>query len=66
MATRCRVLVQIWLVEFPVDGMLLVDASPSMLRSIQDCSDLVVAGSFAAIYMLRHIYQASRQVRVDA
>ncbi|KAL0044929.1 hypothetical protein WJX82_002262 [Trebouxia sp. C0006] len=38
-----------------------VDASPSMLRSIQDCSDLVVAGSFAAIYMLRHIYQASRQ-----
>ncbi len=49
MATRCCVLVQIWLVEFPVDGMPLVDASPSMLRSIQHCSDLVVAGNLAAM-----------------
>jgi len=48
-ATRCCVLVQIWLVEFPVDGMPLVDASPSMLRSIQHCSDLVVAGNLAAM-----------------
>ncbi|KAL0040102.1 hypothetical protein WJX79_006468 [Trebouxia sp. C0005] len=43
------VLRQIWLTAFPMDGTPLVDASPSMLRSVQYCDDLVVAGNLAAM-----------------
>ncbi len=46
---RCRALVQIWLTAFPMDSTPLVDARPSMLRSLKHCDDLVVAGNLAAV-----------------
>lgn len=49
MAKGCHGLMQIWLTAFPMDGTPLVDASPSMLRSVQYCDDLVVAGNLAAM-----------------
>ena len=32
-----------------MDSTLSVDASPSMLRSVEHCSDLIIAGNLAAM-----------------
>jgi len=44
--------VQVWLTAVPMDSMPSVDAvaaGPSMLRTVEHCKSLVVAGDFAAL-----------------
>ena len=49
MSTWCPALVQVWLSAIPMDSTPVVDATPSVLRSVEHCKSLVIAGDSAAL-----------------
>ncbi len=49
MSTWCPAVVQVWLTAIPMDSTPVVYASPFVLRSVEHCKSLVVAGDSAAL-----------------